>query len=93
MPERTSLRRPDPMKLSVFLVSVPSAVHLGRCIIGTGPTRGEQPPMHSVNAISPIVRIAYSQNVRVVARRGEAPISVGGLLGVATHDLFAFMLV
>jgi hypothetical protein len=27
------------MKLSVFLVSVPSAVHLGRCIIGTGPTR------------------------------------------------------
>jgi hypothetical protein len=32
-------------------------------------------------------------NVRVVARREEAPISVGGLLGVATHDLFAFLLV
>jgi len=31
-----------------------------------------------------------STNVRVVARRGEAPISVGGLLGVATHGLFGF---
>ena len=34
-------------------------------------------------------KLRFSSNVRVVARRGKAPISVGGRHGVATHGLFA----